>query len=658
MVIIGLLTLPGSVLAQVALWEDGDRRDASALHDDADATVIRTRPICVDAHLATTLDGRQIVGLTARMFDEESLPLSVDRQVRRGDDRVTWFGSVADAEGGSWLLTMNRGAAYGIFSPTGRGLFEIRMVPGGGHELRQLDPARFKPCACGPAEAVVAPAPAGPRAEGALRGSGDDGSQIDVLVLYTETARIAAGGTAAIESIIDASVDFTNFAYVNSLIDTSLRLVHMEETAYAESGSAGTDLGRLAGSADGHMDDVHALRNTYGADLVALIVDSFDACGIGYLMTSLDPGFESAAFSVTDKDCAAGNLTFAHELGHNQGCHHDHDNGGPPVIYPYAFGHRYGSWRTVMAYEPGTRESFFSNPNVLSHGLPTGIDPGLPGEAYNALVINNTALTVANFRPAIPEDFDPPSPDPMTFASNPAPMSSTVITMAATTATDDSLPVQYYFEETSGNPGGSDSGWQAPTTYQDSGLTPNTMYSYSAKARDSETTPNETTPSGVESTASAIQTPVNMGFQNLTGSSVELVAAGAYTNLGVGASGLFFDSLTEGGDGGINVWQQSTTATVTGLMQGTLYEFRVKARNQLGVETAYSNTLQVFTPQVFADCNNDGVLDDDDVPCFVNALLGTEDVPGAFERCDLTFDGQTNGGDMEFFLFCLITQGC
>jgi hypothetical protein len=260
--------------------------------------------------------------------------------------------------------------------------------------------------------------------------------------------------------------------------------------------------------------------------------------------------------------------------------------------------------------------------------------------------------------PPVPDDVTPPSPDPMTFASNPAPMSSTVITMAATTATDDSLPVQYYFEETSGNPGGSDSGWQAPTTYQDSGLTPNTMYSYSAKARDSETTPNETTPSGVESTASAIQTPVNMGFQNLTGSSVELVAAGAYTNLGVGASGLFFDSLTEGGDGGINVWQQSTTATVTGLMQGTLYEFRVKARNQLGVETAYSNTLQVFTPQVFADCNNDGVLDDDDVPCFVNALLGTEDVPGAFERCDLTFDGQTNGGDMEFFLFCLITQGC
>ncbi len=88
-------------------------------------------------------------------------------------------------------------------------------------------------------------------------------------------------------------------------------------------------------------------------------------------------------------------------------------------------------------------------------------------------------------------DTTPPTPDPMTFAVAPAATGETSITMTATTASDPS-GVEYYFEETSGNPGGSDSGWQDSTVYTDTGLAPDTAYSYRVRARDKSPAQNTT----------------------------------------------------------------------------------------------------------------------------------------------------------------------
>ena len=63
--------------------------------------------------------------------------------------------------------------------------------------------------------------------------------------------------------------------------------------------------------------------------------------------------------------------------------------------------------------------------------------------------------------------------------------------MTATIGTDDqSPPVEYFFDEISGNPGGTDSGWQSSPSYTDSGLSPSTQYTYTVKMRDSAATPN------------------------------------------------------------------------------------------------------------------------------------------------------------------------
>jgi len=72
------------------------------------------------------------------------------------------------------------------------------------------------------------------------------------------------------------------------------------------------------------------------------------------------------------------------------------------------------------------------------------------------------------------------------------------IRMTAATASDPS-GVEYYFEETSGNAGGDDSGWQDSPFYRDTGLSPDTQYTYRSRARDKSPNLNETVWSDPES---------------------------------------------------------------------------------------------------------------------------------------------------------------
>jgi alpha-L-rhamnosidase len=79
---------------------------------------------------------------------------------------------------------------------------------------------------------------------------------------------------------------------------------------------------------------------------------------------------------------------------------------------------------------------------------------------------------------------DPPTPNPATFSVLPTAQSSSRISMTATTGSDATGPIEYYFAETSGNPGGDDSGWQTDPTYEDTGLNPLTSYTYTVQMRD------------------------------------------------------------------------------------------------------------------------------------------------------------------------------
>jgi hypothetical protein len=240
------------------------------------------------------------------------------------------------------------------------------------------------------------------------------------MVVYTEATRTAAGGTDAIVAEIYLAVAETNQAYLNSDIAQRLRLVHLAEVAYTESGSTETDRDRLRDPVDGHMDNVHTLRDTYAADVVALIVENDpDWCGFAYVMGTVGNAFESSAFCAVKRSCATGNYSFGHELGHIMGARHDRfvdNNDNSPYVYNHGFTKPMPTapatpWRTVMAYNDGCldvgvscdRKQYFSNPNINYPvgGDAMGVANG-PEQADNHQTLNNTALTVANFRCSSP----------------------------------------------------------------------------------------------------------------------------------------------------------------------------------------------------------------------------------------------------------------
>ena len=220
---------------------------------------------------------------------------------------------------------------------------------------------------------------------------------VDVMVVYTSAARIGAGGVPAMNTLIDLALAEANAAYQNSLIPLTLNLVFRGEVAYTETGNAATDLSRLQNPNDGYMDGVHSWRNQYGADLVCLFTETMTTySGLAFLMSNVSTNFSSYSFSVVRRVYAAGTYTFAHELGHNLGCAHDRQNSNSQGAYPYSYGYRFvGSdsviYRDIMAYPPGTRIQYFSNPNVTYLGTATGVAAGATNAADNATTICNTA---------------------------------------------------------------------------------------------------------------------------------------------------------------------------------------------------------------------------------------------------------------------------
>lgn len=272
-------------------------------------------------------------------------------------------------------------------------LYTIRHVGGGELTLSQVDEFALLPC--GGAFSVGVDAPQ----QGGNSGDGMGSETVDLLIVYTEDATSANGGHDGVFSLANLSVWETNYSYANSDVDQRVNLVGCQEvTGYTQSGSQSTDLSRLRATADGQMDEIHGWRDDYGADFVDLFISGYGS-GVAYLMNPESAGFEDDAFSVCRDTRAASSYTLAHELGHNMGCHHDSANAGSVPLAAYAYGAQTStnSYRSVMAYPPGTRVQQFSNPDKHA---PDGLTLGNSATADNARVLDETVDTTAAFRPA------------------------------------------------------------------------------------------------------------------------------------------------------------------------------------------------------------------------------------------------------------------
>jgi peptidyl-Asp metalloendopeptidase len=224
-----------------------------------------------------------------------------------------------------------------------------------------------------------------------------------VLVVFTQNSGVYDQYGAALQA-----VNTTNQAYINTGINQTVILAGVAQTTYNESAATTTTqlINHLTSTTDGQMDNVHAERAAARADLVMLVISPTSIPSICGVATTVIASY-STAFAATKANCLTG-FTFAHELGHLQGAHHDPAASQPPTG-GFAYGRGYvdpnGQWRTIMAYGNSCGEclrvQYFSNPSVLYP--PTGQPMGTSSGNNNALALTATRSTVGNFiAPASP----------------------------------------------------------------------------------------------------------------------------------------------------------------------------------------------------------------------------------------------------------------
>ena len=401
---------------------------------------MRSRVVQVDTQkIMAARRGREVLKLN--LFDDAVVEVQIKR-VR--PTRTGYFisGTPKGMEWGEVRLVVNGPVVVGtVVTPEGK--FTIRWGGSGRHVIRQIDPAAESfECEVGstpplarpqnaissidPPPSSILALPPSPQADELPT---EDGSEVRVLVVYTPALLTRQGGLAGMRALIDLMIQSANQAFEDSGINPRLVLAHSALLDYVAETSS-TDVHRLRRNDDGYMDEVHALRNEYAADLVHLLTESNTGpagSAVRILGESLTYA-EDKAFAVT---ATAHEETFTHEIGHNFGLKHDRYS-APNVddaIYPYAFGYTNNKafepdasfasrWRTIMAYADrcgnagfGCGRLFrFSNPDQTHLGDRLGVpadDPttGPDGPADARLTINNSTRWVGSFRSEACTDF-------------------------------------------------------------------------------------------------------------------------------------------------------------------------------------------------------------------------------------------------------------
>jgi len=254
---------------------------------------------------------------------------------------------------------------------------------------------------------------------------------IDLMIVYTDFAEEWAdnSGFGSINAVIAESMNISQNALDNSDVFIELRLVHVYKTDYDETeidpeDGGSTHLKRITASSDnnpwgedynGYMEEVHELRDEYGADLVAFYANQTGTGGLGWLLIS-PSGSHRYGFTLNDIRWVGSHHILIHEIGHNMGNHHARGQIGSPAgdrggLFEYSTGHRWegstGNYTTVMGYTEETyvRIPHFSNPDVMWEGDPTGTYSGQYGPSDNARSMREIKAVIANYRPTM---VDPP----------------------------------------------------------------------------------------------------------------------------------------------------------------------------------------------------------------------------------------------------------
>lgn len=241
----------------------------------------------------------------------------------------------------------------------------------------------------------------------------DEGSMIDVLVLYTAKSVAEAGSAMEMTAQINKAEARTNWSFDDSGINTQIRVVKKASIAYNhDADGLNPILSVLTNPANSGSDDadtldsVHALRTSVGADIVVLVVSQpTNANGLANPMFGPFVGvaFSPLAFAVITFQGLSlpDGYVFAHELGHVMGSNHEESSGGADAYSRGMSGEAKTGcvgWATIMA-QPAcagcSALGVWSSPLIANT---CGQTLGVADSKDNARSLNATRSIVSQFK--------------------------------------------------------------------------------------------------------------------------------------------------------------------------------------------------------------------------------------------------------------------
>lgn len=318
---------------------------------------------------------------------------------QRSAKSLSWYGKTTE---GKAILSSYGSAVAGVIHQ-GKKVYLLESLGNGAHALLEVDQSKYPVDETADA-AMLQESQITFNSAQTTTAEVSVNPEIDVLVAYTDAALARYASKDAMIAQIQLAIDDANQSYVNSAINTSIRLVGTERVVYRETSRTSASLNDFKGTTDGKMDSIHTRIAATGADIGVLFTSHAraDSCGIA---GAIGASSTATAFAVVEDSCAVGNHSFAHELGHLFGARHDYAADSSNTPYAYGHGFHYASeWRTVMAYPAScpsgcTRLGYWSNPNVSYPIVGGGTAAmGTTTREDNARVLNANASTLEGLR--------------------------------------------------------------------------------------------------------------------------------------------------------------------------------------------------------------------------------------------------------------------
>ncbi|MGM0460290.1 MAG: PQQ-binding-like beta-propeller repeat protein [Bacteroidota bacterium] len=419
------------------------------VEEPRDEEIIRRQVVSLNFSVVETiLENPKEFELTLDLFEDLTVWISGTNLERISASEYSWHGEFLERTGSMVLeIDTHKKVIFTTLQADGRS-FSINRLKGDQYEILELDlsvlddhPADWekpiedeesgslKPTDSdtsffGTSHTMRSPEDYFQRKKESSAMSIDDDNIIDVLMVYTDDARIQAGGVTDMKLKIRNAFSNTNTSFENSNVNARVRSVGTHEVVYEGSDPDISDYVntlRSVTNSSGHF--LNDLKNEYGADIVGLVMTDVKYCGMVYeVMGDVSSSFSNDAYFVVKEGyCLGSNFSFAHEIGHLLGARHDRyvdDTDGSPFDYNHGHVNITGGtsgtigWRTIMGYDSEcedessdettcTRINRWSDPDETRGGDAMGIASGSEA-ADNVRALNNTVSTVAGFNDPAP----------------------------------------------------------------------------------------------------------------------------------------------------------------------------------------------------------------------------------------------------------------